>query len=120
MELIKDFRQTFPRLWSVRLAAVASVLSAIEVALPVFSDAMPRGWFAGASFVVTLLAMMARAISQPSLHTEDSAMTQEPVELSKLSVEDMDETGAYAETLAQAKAEQALTNLQQPPAKDQE
>ncbi len=68
MHLINDFSHIFLRLWSVRLAILAGVLSGIEVVLPLFPDALPRGWFAIASFIVTLASIVARAIAQPSLH----------------------------------------------------
>ena len=68
MHLIDDFGRVFMRLWSVRLAIVAGVLSGIEVILPLFIDAIPRGTFAIASFVVTVTSIVARAIAQPSIH----------------------------------------------------
>ncbi|MGV8294662.1 DUF7940 domain-containing protein, partial [Pseudomonas aeruginosa] len=33
MNLIQNWRRKFPRLWSVRLALVAAMLSAVEVAM---------------------------------------------------------------------------------------
>ena len=68
MYLINDFGRVFMKLWSVRLAIVAGVLSGIEVILPLFIDAIPRGAFAIASFVVTVASIVARAIAQPSIH----------------------------------------------------
>ena len=68
MHLIDDFGRVFMKLWSVRLAIVAGVLSGIEVILPLFIDAIPRGAFAIASFVVTVASIVARAIAQPSIH----------------------------------------------------
>lgn len=68
MHLINDFGRVFMKLWSVRLAIVAGVLSGIEVILPLFIDAIPRGAFAIASFVVTVASIVARAIAQPSIH----------------------------------------------------
>ena len=68
MHLINDFGRVFMKLWSVRLAIVAGVLSGIEVVLPLFIDAIPRGAFAIASFVVTVASIVARAIAQPAIH----------------------------------------------------
>lgn len=68
MRLIDDFGRVFPRLWSVRLAILAGLLSGLEVILPLFPELLPRGWFAIASFVVTLASIVARAIAQPSIH----------------------------------------------------
>lgn len=71
MHLINNFGRVFPRLWSVRLAIVAGALSGVEVILPLFVDALPRGYFAIASFVVTLASIVARAIVQPSLQGKE-------------------------------------------------
>lgn len=68
MHLINDFGRVFMKLWSVRLAIVAGVLSGIEVILPLFIDAIPRGAFAIVSFVVTVASIVARAVAQPSIH----------------------------------------------------
>ncbi len=68
MRLIDDFGRVFPRLWSVRLAILAGLLSGLEVILPLFPELLPRGWFAIASFVVTLASIVARAIAQPGIH----------------------------------------------------
>lgn len=68
MRLIDDFGRVFPRLWSVRLAILAGLLSGLEVILPLFPELLPRGWFAIASFVVTMASIVARAIAQPGIH----------------------------------------------------
>ena len=68
MHLINDFGRVFMKLWSVRLAIVAGVLSGIEVILPLFIDAIPRGTFAIASFMVTVASIVARAVAQPAIH----------------------------------------------------
>lgn len=68
MRLIDDFGRVFPRLWSVRLAILAGLLSGLEVILPMFPEVLPRGWFAVASFLVTCASIVARAIAQPSIH----------------------------------------------------
>jgi len=67
MRLIDDFRHVFLRLWSVRLAILAGLLSGAEVVLALFPEVLPRGWFAVASFLVTMAAIVARAVAQPGL-----------------------------------------------------
>lgn len=68
MRLIDDFGRVFTKLWSVRLAILAGLLSGVEVILPLFQADFPRGWFAIASFVVTMASIVARAIAQPKIH----------------------------------------------------
>jgi hypothetical protein len=54
--------------WSVRLMAAAAILSALEVALPLFADRFPRGLFALLSAVTVAAALVARIIAQRELH----------------------------------------------------
>lgn len=68
MRLIDDFGRVFTKLWSVRLAILAGLLSGVEVILPLFQSDFPRGWFAVASFVVTMASIVARAVAQPGIH----------------------------------------------------
>lgn len=70
MNRIPDWRDVLRRAWSVRLMALAAVLSGVEVVLPLFADAFPRNMFAALSFVVVLAAMGARFVSQPRMHDE--------------------------------------------------
>lgn len=80
MRLIDDFKHVFPRLWSVRLAILAGLLSGVEVLLPLFPEIMPRGCFAAASFVVTLAAIVARAVAQPKLIPREECDDQAPAD----------------------------------------
>lgn len=70
MELIADWKKKALKLWSIRLGLVAALLSGVEVILPLFADAVPRGVFAVASFATTVAAMIARLVAQPKLHEE--------------------------------------------------
>lgn len=72
MTLIPDAGKLWPQLWSVRLAALSAVLSAVEFALPYVAPAAPDRWFAAGAFVVAILAAGARVVAQPALH-EDAA-----------------------------------------------
>ena len=68
--LINDFRETFHKLWSVRFGVAAGLLSGIEVILPnlpMIQDLIPRGTFGLLSFVLTIAAVIARAVAQPKL-----------------------------------------------------
>lgn len=70
MNLIDDWRRKFHRLWSVRLALIAAVLSAIEVAINWWLSGKPPLIVIGAG-LFSLCAAIARVISQPRLNDED-------------------------------------------------
>lgn len=65
--LIDDWRTILRHAWSIRLAILAALLSGVEIVLPLFADAFPRGLFAAMSFVATAAATVARLIAQPRM-----------------------------------------------------
>ncbi len=67
MKLLADWREILRRAWSIRLMIVAGLLSGIEVALPFFADAMPRGVFAALSVLIVMAALVARLVAQKDL-----------------------------------------------------
>jgi polyferredoxin len=67
MKLIWNWREILRRAWSIRLMLLAALLSGVEVALPFFMDSMPRGIFAGLSFLVVASAFVARLVAQKGL-----------------------------------------------------
>lgn len=67
MKLIHNWRDILRKAWSMRLMLLAAILSGVEVALPFFSDALPRGTFAALSAVTVALAFVARLIAQRGL-----------------------------------------------------
>jgi hypothetical protein len=66
MRLIDNWHRVLRRAWSIRLNLLAALLSGLEVALPILDGfiAFPRGWFAAASGLVTMAALIARIIAQ--------------------------------------------------------
>lgn len=66
-QLIDDAKRLAPRLWSVRLALLASVLSAVDVALPYLAPAYPSRGFALLAVLVGIAAALARLVAQPSV-----------------------------------------------------
>lgn len=64
VNLIPDWRRVLSKAWSIRLAAVAALLSGCEVVLPLFGDAIPRNIFAVLSFLAVVGAMIARLVAQ--------------------------------------------------------
>jgi hypothetical protein len=67
MLLIDNWRDILRRAWSIRLIIVAGALTGIEVALPLFGDAVPRGIFAALSMVTSIGALGARLTAQRGL-----------------------------------------------------
>lgn len=67
MTLHQDWKLILRKAWSFRLAALAGVLSALEVLLPLYVDSLPRGLFAGLSVVVITGALIARVVAQKGM-----------------------------------------------------
>lgn len=72
MRLVTNWRRVLARAWSVRLIAAAAVLSGLEVALPLLGDALPvpPGVLAALSFIVVVLAFVARLCVQKGITDE--------------------------------------------------
>lgn len=71
MKLIDDWKRKFPRLWSIRLALLAGIVSGL--------DAGYQTWITGQTPIVTaistllaLAAAAARVIAQPSVSDHGS------------------------------------------------
>ena len=67
MRLHADWAAILRRAWSIRLMVLAGLLSAAEVILPMFADAIPRGVFAGLSIVAVAGGFWARLVVQKGL-----------------------------------------------------
>ena len=67
MTLYTDWKRILRKAWSIRLMAVAALLTGCEVVLPMFGDEMPRNLFAGLSFLVVIGAMIARLVAQKEI-----------------------------------------------------
>jgi hypothetical protein len=70
MKLLDDWKHILKKAWSVRLILAAGLLSGVELILPYFSDAIPRGVFAGLSIVVSMAAMYARVAVQKGMSND--------------------------------------------------
>jgi hypothetical protein len=66
MQLINDWKRKFPRLWSVRLALLAAVMSSLEVGMNVYINGQPP-MFATLAVVISMGSAISRVIAQPSL-----------------------------------------------------
>ena len=67
MRFKRDFKRILLKAWSVRFIAAAVVCSSAEVALPLFSEEMPRGLFAALSGLATVGALVSRVMVQNDL-----------------------------------------------------
>lgn len=67
MTLIDDWKQKFPKLWSVRLALLSALLGVAELTLPLFQSFIPPMTFAVLSVAASLAAAIARIVAQPAL-----------------------------------------------------
>lgn len=67
MTINPDWKAIVKKAWSIRLMLLAGLLSAVEVVLPFFSDAMPRGVFAALSGMSVGGAFVARLVAQKDM-----------------------------------------------------
>lgn len=67
--LVKNWRAVLRRAWSIKLIILAGILSGAEIALPLIQDLLPipRGVFAGLSFLATAAGLVARLVAQQSV-----------------------------------------------------
>lgn len=70
IRLNDDWKYIVKKAWSIRLMAVAAVLSGVEIAMPMLDGIvdMPRGLFAGFSGLVTAAAFVSRLVAQRSMN----------------------------------------------------
>lgn len=67
MKMIDHWRDVLKKAWSLRLMLLAAILSGVEIVLPFFSEALPRGLFAVLSFLAVAGAFVARLVAQKGL-----------------------------------------------------
>lgn len=76
MNLIPDWKIVARKAWSVRLMALASILSGCEAVLPYAEFMLPRGSFALLSFVIVTLALLARFVAQRDIQDASKEKTK--------------------------------------------
>jgi len=64
MKLYANWREILSKAWSIRLMLLAGLLTACEIVLPLFADAIPRNLFAALSALATMAALVARLVAQ--------------------------------------------------------
>ena len=67
MILLPEWKRLIRKAWSIRLVALAGLLSGCEVVLPLFVDAVPRNVFAALSVLAAVGAGVARVVAQPKM-----------------------------------------------------
>lgn len=69
MRLVTEWWRVLRFAWSIRLLVLAGLLSGAEIALPLIQDLLPipRGVFAGLSFLATAAGLVARLVAQQSV-----------------------------------------------------
>jgi hypothetical protein len=75
MKLIEDAKTVLLRAWSIRLALLAAVFSAAEVALPFFAPFVPPKTMAILALLASTGAAIARLVAQPTMHPGESDAT---------------------------------------------
>jgi hypothetical protein len=71
IKIIPKWKKTLRYAWSIRLAILAGLFSALEVVLAYFPDALPRGAMAGAAGVASLGAVITRFLLQQKMTDEE-------------------------------------------------
>jgi len=66
MTLIDNAREVLLKAWSIRLALLSALLSAMEVALPFFTDFVPPNTMAVLAVLTSAGAAIARLVAQPN------------------------------------------------------
>jgi len=64
--LIDNAREVLLKAWSIRLALLSALLSAMEVALPFFTDFVPPNTMAVLAVLTSAAAAIARLVAQPN------------------------------------------------------
>ena len=67
MNLVPEWKRLIRKAWSIRLVALAGLLSGCEVVLPLFVDTIPRNLFAALSMCSAIAAGIARVVAQPKM-----------------------------------------------------
>ncbi|MBN9671689.1 hypothetical protein [Roseibium aggregatum] len=70
MNLVSDWRRVLQRAWSIRLIALAALLSGAEVALPFLGDFIAPGRLAALSALATAGAFVGRILAQKDMDDE--------------------------------------------------
>lgn len=62
--LYQNWKEIIRKAWSIRFMAIAAILSACEIVLPMYEDTIPKNLFASLSFFFVAAAFISRIIAQ--------------------------------------------------------
>lgn len=65
IRLIDDLEHILKRAWSVRLMVAMLILQVAYELMPVFQDAIPRGYYTAVMSILITLTFLARVTKQP-------------------------------------------------------
>jgi hypothetical protein len=77
MKLLPDWKNLLKRAWSIRLMAIAGLLTGLEAIIPLWVDSMPRHTFSMLSMAVITLAMVARLLAQQDIDADEGRLDNE-------------------------------------------
>ena len=66
--LLPDWQNILRRAWSIRFSILATVFTTVEVLVPVFGEALPRGMFVLLALAASIGATVSRLLAQPGMH----------------------------------------------------
>ena len=70
LNLIDDWPKVLRHALSIKFSLLAGVCGALEVALPMFSDNVPRGWFSLLTVCLALASVVFRQMAQPEMNDD--------------------------------------------------
>jgi hypothetical protein len=70
LHLIPDWKRRWRKLWSIRLAVLAALLSGVELLVPYFDGMLPPRMFAVLAALTAIAAALARIVAQPKAAPE--------------------------------------------------
>jgi hypothetical protein len=71
MRLRKNWRTILRKAWTIRILILAGLLTALEVILPHFSEAIPHAVFASVNGMLVGSAFVARLMAQKEIDGDD-------------------------------------------------
>ena len=67
MKLIDNAGDVLRKAWSIRFALLSGLFGGIDAFLPLFTDAVPRGIFAGLCMLTSMGTVISRVVMQKEL-----------------------------------------------------
>jgi hypothetical protein len=78
MNLISEWKHVLRHAWSFRFSVLSAINGLLEIVLPIYVDALPRGIFAGLSVLSAGCGAIARVVDQPKM--ERRSMPRHPLD----------------------------------------